>query len=611
MRQITWGILLLTGLLTAQVPDASGTTSVSGSITDGFGQPISGATVSLQPDLFAAIANKAIQSFRSYTAASGDQGQFDIPGVVPGTYRLVAERRGFLTQGYGARPGSVMGSLIEVSAKLRVSNLKILLTAPGSVTGRLKSREGEPVRGLRVSAAHWSFAEGKRRLRIQGSSGTSDDSGAFRISGLAPGQYFIYAEPQPAEAMKLTTDTAPQRVNLLTYFPGTPDAGGAVPVLVSAGGETLADIRVRQDLGYAVSGTVIGLQGRSAAGAVVAVLREAAAPALPPDARTAREIRDSPPFSMMVQANTVGRYVLPNLSPGSYRIAAFGGARVELNLGANSNTVFDNTKQGAAPGDDGGMGIVRVAIRDASLKDLAIQLQPAVEVTRKIRVERTSFADILRAQWKRDGKEPPAGIAGKMLASVPRVTLVPAEGISAGGWFSSAPEDQTMKVAPGSYRVEISGMPVGVYVKSIRVGGVDATKRMLELRGGATELDIVLAQGSGQVTGTATDGKGQPAFGATVSLWPVVPDLTKLTNGAASVKAGRDGKFVFYNVTPGEYYAVAFEDVSEPGVDTYPDFLARFTGQATKVKLDPSSEASAALRLISRDTAARIISDLR
>jgi hypothetical protein len=144
--------------------------------------------------------------------------------------------------------------------------------------------------------------------------------------------------------------------------------------------------------------------------------------------------------------------------------------------------------------------------------------------------------------------------------------------IAAGGWFPTTQDSSTQRVAPGRYRVEISGMPAGVYVKSIRLGGMDVTRRGLELSGGSTDLEIVLAQGSGQIAGTVADTKGRPVTGASVTLWPVSPDLSRPAHGAVTAKARHDGSFAFYNIPPREYYILAFEDVPEPGVELYPGF---------------------------------------
>lgn len=48
-----------------------------------------------------------------------------ISGVAPGTYRVTGERSGFLPQAYGARPGSSVGTPIEVTANRAVSNVRI------------------------------------------------------------------------------------------------------------------------------------------------------------------------------------------------------------------------------------------------------------------------------------------------------------------------------------------------------------------------------------------------------------------------------------------------------------------------------------------------------
>jgi len=96
-----------------------------------------------------------------------------------------------------------------------------------------------------------------------------------------------------------------------------------------------------------------------------------------------------------------------------------------------------------------------------------------------------------------------------------------------------------------------------------------------------------------------------------VTLWPVIPNLSQVADGAVAVKAALDGRFTFYNTAPGDYYIVAFEDVPEPGVEIYPGFLARFSSQAVRVKLDPFGVASATPRLVTRDAVARVIPELR
>jgi hypothetical protein len=63
-------------------------------------------------------------------------------------------------------------------------------------------------------------------------------------------------------------------------------------------------------------------------------------------------------------------------------------------------------------------------------------------------------------------------------------------------------------------------LPPGLYVKSIRDGGQDLTKSLLDLTsGGAGSIDIVLSYNVADISGVLHGPDGQPVTGAPLTLW--------------------------------------------------------------------------------------------
>jgi hypothetical protein len=65
------------------------------------------------------------------------------------------------------------------------------------ITGRLLNEAGEPLTGVAVIAAGPDRVMGKDRLTAPGGSAESDVKGRYRISGLLPDDYYVFACPPP------------------------------------------------------------------------------------------------------------------------------------------------------------------------------------------------------------------------------------------------------------------------------------------------------------------------------------------------------------------------------------------------------------------------------
>lgn len=139
--------------------------------------------------------------------------------------------------------------------------------------------------------------------------------------------------------------------------------------------------------------------------------------------------------------------------------------------------------------------------------------------------------------------------------------------IRRGGFFSLG------GVPKGNYRMDVRAQNAnGLYVKSIRWGGVDVLRDGLPLDGAAAAtVEIVMAP-AGQMTGVVTTGRGAPAPGATLVLTP----------GLKSAVADHQGRFTLGGLAPGEYRVYAWEEVEEDAwLD--PEFLKLYESRAVRL----------------------------
>ena len=122
-----------------------------------------------------------------------EKGRFVFVNLPAGDkYTLSASAPGFIDGGLSrdsARPFSTLTN-IALIADQWISDMSIPMWRPGSITGRVLDEAGEPVVGVFVRAVRRARAGG-RDVFAAGPLNATDDTGAYRISNLDPGQYIV------------------------------------------------------------------------------------------------------------------------------------------------------------------------------------------------------------------------------------------------------------------------------------------------------------------------------------------------------------------------------------------------------------------------------------
>jgi hypothetical protein len=109
------------------------------------------------------------------------------------------------------------------------------------------------------------------------------------------------------------------------------------------------------------------------------------------------------------------------------------------------------------------------------------------------------------------------------------------------------------------HKILVEGLDSQHYVKEIRLNGVPSPDGFVTLSpGAANQLEIVIDDKAGAITGTVMDGD-KPVAGALARVFTQVPQSV---DGQLSVLADKDGRFQFAGLAPGEYRVVAVSSVS-------------------------------------------------
>jgi hypothetical protein len=186
----------------------------------------------------------------SKALVTGPDGQFEIGGLLAGSYSLGANKAGFADRRVGATPIS------SVQVGPDTSPVVIKLIPFGKIAGRVVDSDGEPVPNLNVEALSRVLQMGHATWQ-PGGAATTDEGGNFVLDALQPGQYLVVVHEQQVYPGLAGDDRASRFIYRTDYYPGAPDITSAQPIEIAGGESAQADLTVSEVQGGTIRFAVV------------------------------------------------------------------------------------------------------------------------------------------------------------------------------------------------------------------------------------------------------------------------------------------------------------------------------------------------------------------
>lgn len=312
--------------------EADGTTEVTcqlkrGGVIRGMvktqdgGTPVAGAEVTLMGQGWAAMGSMWVGT---PSATSGDDGSYELVGVNPGKYTLLAMADGF------SPPGGEQGVEVEIGEGGGEVTRDFELIRAGIVTGIVTDPDGEPIAGANIRIRQGPTEGGGRGSRwgrnmarqVLTSGATPADrtgeDGTFRLTGVGTDtMWVVYAESDE-------------------YI-----SGESKPFKLAAG--DVKEIEIEMMAGGSLRGVVVDDQGQRLAGARVQVGR------LPDDLLGKKRLNGWEARRALgaevYRTDEEGRFFAPNLKPGRQLVRASKDGFVthfKRNITINDGQAYEN-----------------------------------------------------------------------------------------------------------------------------------------------------------------------------------------------------------------------------------------------------------------------------
>jgi hypothetical protein len=526
-------------------PDQTGTARIAGRVVDATsGKPVKAARLLLLP-----IEGQRLTNW----TRSDSQGRFEYTALQARRYTLSVDAERFVSMEFGQKRPGETGTQIQV-ADGQDFRADISLPRASAIEGALLDEFGDPAPSVSVQLARRIFVSGRHRLLPEQRPVVTDDRGRYRISGVSPADYFVVALSGAYTEANEVGGFAP------TYYPGTTDAGGAIPVTVSFGADgTGTTFALAPAKTLSISGTMIDGDGRPVSGRGSLWLST-------PDRLNRMD------FNLARAVTTAdGQFVLRNVPQGMYTMQGFGppppGYRGPGNLGAMP------------------FGWLPLSVGDVDLDGIVLKV---------------TNGTFLRGKFILDDPTAPPPTAQQV-----RVMALPVEFDSApvggGPPPSETRDDLTFEVGKlsGLRQILVSVSSPAWALKRITLEGQDVTDKPVDLRTKDVEgVEVLLTPKVSDVKGTVSDERGMVADYAVV-IFP--SDPTKWTGRSRFVVMTRptqEGRFLA-RLPPEDYLAVAL-----PSVGQYewadPEFLQQLRPLATSFALQEGESKTIVLKLQKR-----------
>ena len=521
--------------------EATGTAAITGRVvTADTGSPIRRAQVR-------AVAT----NFQATRIASTDaDGRFELRDLPAGRWQLTVSKAGFVSLRYGQLRPFEAGRPIELRDNEVMDRAHMSLPRGAAITGRIFDEFGDPIASARVQVLRYQLVQGVRRLSPTGVRDQSDDTGAFRLYGLMPGDYLVSAT---LRALQVDDDPTGEAAGYApTYYPGTGNVAEAQLLALGLGQEltgvsfSLLPVRTVR-----ISGTVIDSTGGLLSSGLISLL--------PSDTRSA---------SLGVggargNVRRNGAFSLSNVAPGSYTLLVSPRGR-----GGAVNEV----------------AMMPLTVGSEDLLDLYVSTTNGATLSGSVTAAAGSMSALPTGSLQITTSSFIPGLAG-------RPTRVDDDGTF------------TLTGLFGSRLVRVAGLASQWMVQSIVLGGIDVTDEPIEFRPNedVEGLRITLTDRVTEIIGKVGTSRGEPSFDYTVVVFP--ENETRWGPPSRYVQSARpdqDGQFTIRALPADESYLAVAVNYLENGEAADPRFLEQMRGRAEQFSLGEGETRALDLDLIER-----------
>jgi protocatechuate 3,4-dioxygenase beta subunit len=544
----------------------------------------------------------------SRMALTDTQGGFVIEHLPAGEYAVSASRSTFLTTNYGQKKPAGPGTTLHLGEGQKLA-LTLQLLRGGVIAGTVFGEDGDPAAQTQVQV--WRYASNNGSKRLQRSNGAStDDRGAYRISGLQPGNYLVSATmsnsdavmadrmladtaqieqaiaagaiqpaaapglpatvaipmPQPPQNRGLSLDNSPPGYAPV-FHPSTIEPRNATMVRVVGGDEhRFIDIQVRVAQASHIVGSVTNPPGPDR-GVQVMLMND-------------DSFMDS---TTATRADQNGQFAFRSVPPGKYTILA---EVISVSQTTVINGIATSTQRVGPPPqleDSQRMwGRDAVSVGGQTVATASITLQPGKSISGVVIFDMARPPDLTRSRMMVSLQMAPDAMQMRF-SPLPQAVVGPDGRFTLSG------------VSPGRYQIRGPG-----FTKSAIVEGKDTLDFPVEVTGDAdlTSAVVTVTDQLTEIAGTITDATGEPGSGETVVI--AATDERYWTPGSRRIAFTRtrgDGQYVFRNLPPGSYVIAVISDL-EFGMQYDVEFLKTLAAAgSTRVTIGDGEKLQRNLRV--------------
>lgn len=581
------GAFPATGTLSQERVLVNGTAEIAGTVqSDGTpARAVRRATVTLSDA-------DSQEPSRSRMTTTDEQGRFMFDRLPTGRYTLVASIPSYVTVYVGSRkPGIPPGAPIALARDQHL-DFPIVLMRGAAISGTIRGVNTQLVPGLSLQLLQFRLVDGETtllRAPYAGGFGFAefDESGRYRLYGVAPGEYILaigssvltanpndtheitaaeieWALQQAQGASRVSSPVAatvvprgPGMGFVPVFYPGTTDPSTAMRITLTAGEERSGiDFPMLTVPTATVAGRIVGPNGQA--------LQAVQASMFP----VGTVSTGRPPVIIRPLPN--GQFSSAGVPAGDYVIVARAAAN------ASSQPLWAQAS---------------VSVTGQDTTGLTIELKPGRTILGKVAFDSTSGTQPPDPRQIQISLRPTRLYQGAALS-------IPDASVAADGTF------QLPGVADGSYQLSamLRGSPAtgsSWMLQAAFLGESDALETPVDINAlpEVVNARVIFTDRVGELSGKLLTAGGRPAPDYFVIAFPIDPALWgRPTRRIRQVRPDANGGYVIRELPPGDYYLGAMTDVA-PEQFSDPALFKELAAASLKITVQPGEKKTQDLKL--------------